>query len=60
MTAYSYEPENAKELAEVIRRANNDDTARESIAARAEQYVKHENNERVMAERIEETLKEFI
>ncbi|MBO4458943.1 MAG: glycosyltransferase family 4 protein [Butyrivibrio sp.] len=57
VTAYSYEPENAEELAEVIKRANNDNAAREAMAARAEQYVKFENNERVMAMKIEEVIK---
>lgn len=56
VTACSYEPENAEDLAKVIIRVNSDVEAANTIGENASRYVKCGNNEEVMALEIEKVL----
>ena len=53
VTAISYEPENADELADAIRCVHSNDGMRNAIGKNAAEYVKNISNECTMAKEIE-------
>ncbi|WP_026655863.1 glycosyltransferase family 4 protein [Butyrivibrio sp. AE3003] len=53
VTAISYEPENAEELADTIKRVNSNGLMRNEIGKKAAEYVKNISNECTMAKEIE-------
>ena len=59
VTAVSYEPENARELANVINSINTDDAMREKIGINAADHVKNISNECTMAKEIELFLERY-
>lgn len=59
-TAVLYEPENYKQLAEMINKINENDLLRQRIGDSAKAYIQNECNEKVMARAVEKFIEEKV